>query len=98
MKNDSSPVNQYRRWHHVFPKPVKPGTVKWKSLCTPAALPLTTEHFPTAEQLATEYQESPYVISQNEENEMTAGNREELVRARLRAQEEDEGVVFPKLV
>lgn len=82
-KNDSSPVNQYRRWHHVFPRPVRPGTVKWKSLCTPAALPLTTEHFPTAEQLKTEYRESPYVISQNEDNELNAGNREELVRAMI---------------
>ncbi|TGZ85488.1 hypothetical protein EX30DRAFT_361315 [Ascodesmis nigricans] len=78
-------ADKYRRWHHVFPKPAKTGAVKWKSLCTPAMLPLTTEHFPTPEQLATEYQESPYVISQNDEFEITEvnRNREELVRAMI---------------
>ncbi|KAI5805190.1 hypothetical protein EDC01DRAFT_725733 [Geopyxis carbonaria] len=85
LKNDSSQANQYRRWHHVFPKPVRIGTVKWKGLCTPAALPLTTEHFPTAEQLGTEYEESPYVIGQNEDFDLmeTGANREELVRAMI---------------
>lgn len=84
-KNPPSAVNQFRRWHHVFPKPLKISTVKWKSLCSPAALPLTTEHFPTAEQLRDEYQENPYVISQNEDEELegVGGNREELVRAMI---------------
>ncbi|KAF8246200.1 hypothetical protein K440DRAFT_602761 [Wilcoxina mikolae CBS 423.85] len=84
-KNPHTLGNQYRPWHHVFPKPVKMSSVKWKSLCTPALLPLTTEHFPTAEQLATEYQESPYVISQNSDYELgeSAGNREALVRAMI---------------
>ncbi|KAI5813013.1 hypothetical protein BZA77DRAFT_132962 [Pyronema omphalodes] len=84
-KNAHAVVNQWRPWHHVFPKRVKMASVKWKSLCTPALLPLTTEHFPTAEQLATEYQESPYVISQNSDYELgeSAGNREALVRAMI---------------
>ncbi|KAA8893832.1 hypothetical protein FN846DRAFT_1025469 [Sphaerosporella brunnea] len=84
-KNTHTFINQYRRWHHVFPKPVKISSVKWKSLCTPALLPLTTEHFPSAEQLATEYQESPYVISQNSDYELgeTSGDREALVRAMI---------------
>lgn len=84
-QNPPSAVNQFRRWHHVFPKPLKISTVKWKSLCSPAALPLTTEHFPTAEQLRDEYQENPYVISQNEDEELEeiGGNREELVRAMI---------------
>ncbi|KAH0613024.1 uncharacterized protein H6S33_009404 [Morchella sextelata] len=85
-KNPPSVVNQFRRWHHVFPKPLKISTVKWKSLCSPAALPLTTEHFPTAEQLRDEYQENPYVICQNEIDEpedSVGNNREELVRAMI---------------
>lgn len=84
-KNTHTLLNQYRRWHHIFPKPVKISSVKWKSLCTPAVLPLTTEHFPTAEQLATEYQESPYVISQNSDFEVggNLGDREALVRAMI---------------
>lgn len=85
-KTPPNAVNQFRRWHHVFPKPIKISTVKWKSLCSPAALPLTTEHFPTAEQLRDEYQENPYVICQNEVDELEEGagsNREELVRAMI---------------
>lgn len=78
-KDPPTVVSQFRRWHHVFPRPVRTGTVKWKSLCSPAALPLTTEHFPTPEQLANEYQEHTYVISQNEDY----SNREELVRAMI---------------
>lgn len=84
-KNGHTVVNQYRPWHHIFPRAVKTSSVKWKSLCTPALLPLTTEHFPTAEQLATEYQESPYVISQNSDYELgeSSGNREALVKAMI---------------
>lgn len=79
-KNSTNLVNVYRRWQHVFPRPLRTASVKWKSLCSPAALPLTTEHFPTAEQLQTEYQENPYVISQNEDDDDLVRNREELVR------------------
>lgn len=77
-QNRASMTSQYRRWQHVFPRPLPTSAVKWKSLCSPAALPLTTEHFPTAEQLQTEYAESPYVISQNEDE--SARDRSELVR------------------
>ena len=79
-KNATNLLNVYRRWQHVFPRPLRTASVKWKSLCSPAALPLTTEHFPTAEQLRTEYQENPYVISQNEDDDDLVRNREELVR------------------
>lgn len=72
-------ASQFRRWQHVFPRPLNRSTMKWKSLCSPAALPLTTEHFPTADQLQNEYQENPYVISQNEDDD-NGRNREELVR------------------
>jgi hypothetical protein len=81
-KNSINPRNQFRRWHHVFPRTVKTGTVKWRSLCSPAAVPLTHEWFPTAEQIATEYNENPYKIIQNEDDEMTEHpkSRESLVR------------------
>ncbi|EGX53875.1 hypothetical protein AOL_s00004g534 [Orbilia oligospora ATCC 24927] len=74
--------NQFRRWQHVFPRPLRVSTMKWKSLCSPAALPLTTEYFPTLEQLANEYSESPYVISQNDDDDVEeiSRNRKELVR------------------
>jgi hypothetical protein len=81
-KNSINPRNQFRRWHHVFPRTIRAGTVKWRSLCSPAAVPLTHEWFPTAEQVAAEYNESPYKITQNEDDEMleTSRTREALVR------------------
>ncbi|KAF1950790.1 hypothetical protein CC80DRAFT_528712 [Byssothecium circinans] len=81
-KNTIDVANQFRRWQHVFPKRLKTASVKWKSLCSPAAVPLTNEYFPTAEQLATEYNESPYKIVQNDDEEMLEApkTRESLVR------------------
>ncbi|RVD86577.1 uncharacterized protein DFL_004845 [Arthrobotrys flagrans] len=81
-KAQMSAKNQFRRWQHVFPRPLRVSTMKWKSLCSPAALPLTTEYFPTLEQLANEYSESPYVISQNDDDDVEeiSRNRKELVR------------------
>ncbi|KAH7089223.1 hypothetical protein FB567DRAFT_523314 [Paraphoma chrysanthemicola] len=81
-KNSINPRNQFRRWHHVFPRALKTGTVKWRSLCSPAAVPLTHEWFPTAEQVATEYNESPYKITQNEDDDMMEApkSRESLIR------------------
>jgi hypothetical protein len=81
-KNNINPRNQFRRWHHVFPRTIRAGTVKWRSLCSPAAVPLTHEWFPTTEQVATEYNENPYKITQNEDDEMLEApkSREALVR------------------
>lgn len=64
-------AGQFGRWQHVFPRRVRTSSVKWKSLCSPAALPLTTVDFPTADQLATDYQESPYRIARNDDDELT---------------------------
>ncbi|TVY56894.1 Vacuolar membrane-associated protein iml1 [Lachnellula cervina] len=68
--NDAVGPSQYRRWQHVYPRPVPTRTMKWKSLCSPASVPLTTEYFPTKHQLDTEYQQKPYNISQNVEDEL----------------------------
>ncbi|KAF2121123.1 hypothetical protein BDV96DRAFT_483562 [Lophiotrema nucula] len=81
-KNNVNVANQFRRWQHVFPKRLRTSSVKWKSLCSPAAVPLTNDYFPTEEQLKTEYNESPYKISQNEDDEMMEAprSRESLIR------------------
>jgi len=81
-KNNINPRNQFRRWHHVFPRTLKTGTVKWRSLCSPAAVPLTHEWFPSAEQVSTEYNENPYKITQNEDDDMLEipRSRESLIR------------------
>jgi hypothetical protein len=73
--NDVLGPSQYRRWQHVFPRPTHTKTMKWKSLCSPASVPLTTEYFPTKHQLDTEYQQKPYNISQNVEDELSEAPR-----------------------
>lgn len=81
-KNTLNVATQFRRWQHVFPKRLKTSSVKWKSLCSPAAVPLTNEYFPTAEQLRTEYNESPYKIAQNDDDDVPEApkSRESLIR------------------
>ncbi|KAF9694671.1 hypothetical protein EKO04_007592 [Ascochyta lentis] len=81
-KNNLNTMNQYRRWHHVFPRTLRTGTMKWRSLCSPAAVPLTHEWFPTAEQLSSEYNESPYKITQSDDEETVEvpKSRENLIR------------------
>ncbi|KAH6613957.1 hypothetical protein C7974DRAFT_67350 [Boeremia exigua] len=81
-KNSMNSMNQYRRWHHVFPRTLRTGTMKWRSLCSPAAVPLTHEWFPTAEQLSSEYNESPYKITQSDDDEILEAprGRETLLR------------------
>lgn len=81
-KNVLNTMNQYRRWHHVFPRTLRTGTMKWRSLCSPAAVPLTHEWFPSAEQLSSEYNESPYKITQSDDDEVLEApkSRETLIR------------------
>jgi hypothetical protein len=81
-KNVLNTLNQYRRWHHVFPRTLRTGTMKWRSLCSPAAVPLTHEWFPTAVQLSAEYNESPYKITQSDDDEILEApkGRETLIR------------------
>lgn len=64
-------ANRLGRWHHTFPRPLRTSQIKWKSLCSPAAVPLTTEDFPSADQLADEYQESVYQIEVPENRDLS---------------------------
>ncbi|ORY00219.1 hypothetical protein K493DRAFT_392196 [Basidiobolus meristosporus CBS 931.73] len=66
-KNVIKISSHLRRWYHIFPKPVPIDCTKWTSLCTPACLPLTTDYFPTTDELADFYQEYTYTVSPNEE-------------------------------
>ncbi|KAF1814160.1 hypothetical protein P152DRAFT_456390 [Eremomyces bilateralis CBS 781.70] len=79
--NDITLAGHFRRWQHVFPKPLPASQIKWKSLCSPAAVPLTNDFFPSAEQLKVEYHESLYRIAPNVDFEPEPGKtRESLVR------------------
>lgn len=82
---DANPVDVstlYSRWQHVFPRMSEMRVMKWKSLCSPAAVPLTTEYFPTKAQFESEYQRQPYNVSQNADDELNEepGSRDELLR------------------
>ena len=59
------------RWQHIYPRPPKASGMKWGSLCTPAAVPLTTEEFPTKEELDTVFEQKSYVVSQDASKELS---------------------------
>nr|KAJ3423180.1 vacuolar membrane-associated protein iml1 [Polyrhizophydium stewartii] len=58
--------SQARRWEHIFPRVVSPvrdsNLTNWKSLCTPACLPLTTEFFPSDDELQKLYEDYVDVV------------------------------------
>ncbi|KAL4896222.1 vacuolar membrane-associated protein iml1 [Aspergillus ambiguus] len=59
----------FGRWQHAYPRPPHVAVVKWKSLKSPAILPLTTEEFPTANELASQYLQTPYRVFPNDDTE-----------------------------
>jgi len=77
----------FSRWQHVFPRPSEMSVMKWKSLSSPAAVPLTTEYFPAKEQFDTEYQRQPYTVTQNLDDESAdeGRSREDLLRELINA-------------
>lgn len=70
-KPNISLLNRLGRWQHVFPRPLRASNIKWKSLCSPAAVPLTTEDFPTAEQLSEDYDQLAYSIDMPKDDELS---------------------------
>ena len=74
------------RWHHIFPHAIRASRMKWKSLCSPASIPLTTEDFPSSEHLVAEYLLSEYEITLHSESDFAENNDlflKELVGVRL---------------
>lgn len=59
----------FGRWQHAYPRPPHVAVVKWKSLKSPAILPLTTEEFPTAQELGSDYLQTPYRVFPNDDPE-----------------------------
>ena len=70
IKNDPNAASLYGRWQHLYPRKPKAATVKWKSLCTPASVPLTTEDFPSLKQLETDFDSVSYKIYQEGSQEV----------------------------
>ncbi|KAJ9219219.1 hypothetical protein DTO169C6_8412 [Paecilomyces variotii] len=72
----------FGRWQHAYPRPPHVALVKWKSLKSPAVLPLTTEEFPTSAELASDYLQTPYRVFPNDdvEGEEPPKSRDVLLR------------------
>ncbi|KAI8098681.1 uncharacterized protein BX664DRAFT_288302 [Halteromyces radiatus] len=71
-------TSHLRRWQHALPKhdSYDGPVVYWKSLATPACLPLTTDYFPSNEELKLLYNHYMYTVSASEDvNLYQAGDR-----------------------
>lgn len=71
-------TSHLRRWLHALPKADQcQGTsVHWRSLVSPACLPLTTDYFPSNEELKMCYNHYMYTVSASEDvNLYQAGDR-----------------------
>lgn len=69
-KTEGNTAIRLRRWQHIFPRPLRASKMKWKSLCSPAAVPITTEESPSSEQLASQYRHSSYRIAVAADSEL----------------------------
>ncbi|PWN28852.1 hypothetical protein BDZ90DRAFT_230860 [Jaminaea rosea] len=58
-----SASSQLLRWQHLFPRRLNRHVVKWRSITTPACLPLTTLYLPTQHDLAENWAEYPHILS-----------------------------------
>ena len=67
---DASRVSWFGRWQHVFPKAPRASAVKWRSLCTPAAIPLTTLDLPSRKQLSSDYVRSHYSVTNHDDDQL----------------------------
>ncbi|KAI8576187.1 hypothetical protein K450DRAFT_274948 [Umbelopsis ramanniana AG] len=72
-------TSHLRRWQHAVPKFDHNNSgpaVHWRSLVTPACLPLTTDYFPPPEELENMYDHYMYTVSASEDvNLYQAGDR-----------------------
>lgn len=62
-KNLKGAATQLLRWQHLFPRRLNHHAVKWRSMTTPACLPLTTLYLPTESDLAAMWSEHPHTTS-----------------------------------
>jgi hypothetical protein len=69
-KYDPNVATWFGRWQHLYPRKPKAATVKWRSLCTPASVPLTTEDFPGFDELKADFESNSYVIKQKSDYEL----------------------------
>jgi DEP domain-containing protein 5 len=69
-KNHPKAASWVGRWQHLYPRTPKTSTVKWKSLCTPASVPLTTDEFPSRGELEHDFTQTSYTVTQKDDSEL----------------------------
>ncbi|QRW01824.1 vacuolar membrane-associated protein IML1 [Ceratobasidium sp. AG-Ba] len=65
------PENQItlaRRWQHLFPRPSFAHQIKWRSICTPACLPLSVNYIPPQREVNTTWRDYDYIVMLNSED------------------------------
>lgn len=62
-ENKFANISNYGRWQFVYPKKIKRRAVKWRSLKSPAALPLVTPIFPSLNQFKNNYRFNVYSVT-----------------------------------
>lgn len=68
------------RWNDVFPEKIRRKQVKWRSFQSPAALPTTTNVFPTKEQLQEDYTFQIYTVTLSWDNDLGLQSNQRLMR------------------
>ena len=63
LQPESQPERTPGQWKHVFSRRNQPWMAKWRVLCSPASLPLTTEDFPSESQLEQQYSKTIHRIN-----------------------------------
>ncbi|KAK9240328.1 hypothetical protein V1525DRAFT_395628 [Lipomyces kononenkoae] len=70
IMNPSNPTEQEKlsavlhgNWKHIYPRRTENRSVKWKSVISPASLPITTEVFPSPEVFYRDYYCQTYTVS-----------------------------------
>ncbi len=85
LKGNPNREAYFGRWQHLYPQKPRAATVKWRSLCTPASVPLTTEDFPSKDTLENEFDIARYTIGLDGSNDQVEKpeSRDELFREML---------------
>ncbi|KAK9457812.1 hypothetical protein V1511DRAFT_519782 [Dipodascopsis uninucleata] len=72
IQNPSNPtINEklsaviHGNWKHIFPRRSLNRSVKWRSMVSPASLPVTTETFPSADEFFRDFSSTMYEIKVN---------------------------------
>jgi DEP domain-containing protein 5 len=86
LKGNPNRESFFGRWQHLYPRKPRAAIVKWRSLCTPASVPLTTEDFPSKDSMSTDYTIiRDFTVTVGNPDDLTNGpkSRDELLREML---------------